>query len=68
LEGKKIIVHYDGHLVIAHFGESGVRYDGRAVSYAGAPAWIGGKLYLPLELLEQLRSETKPEPEPSRPR
>jgi hypothetical protein len=68
VEGTKIVVRYLGHVVVARFGENGVRYDGTLVSYAGAPESIGGKLYLPLELLQRLRSEPKPEPDPSRTR
>ena len=65
VEGKKIVVRYSGHVVVAHFGENGVRFDGTPVSYAGAPESIGGKLYLPLELLERLRAESKTAPEPA---
>jgi hypothetical protein len=68
VEGKKIVVRYSGHVVVAHFGENVVRFDGQPVSYAGAPHLIGAKLYLPLELLERLRPEAKAEPEPSRTR
>jgi len=60
VEGKKIVVRYAGHVVVARFGENDVRYDGTLVSYAGTPESIGGKLYLPLELLQRLSA--KPEP------
>ena len=60
VEGKKIVVRYAGHVVVARFGENDVRYDGALVSYAGTPESIGGKLYLPLELLQRLSA--KPEP------
>jgi hypothetical protein len=63
LEGKKIVVRYEGHLVVAHLGDSTVRYDGASIAYDGAPETIGLKLYLPLELLERLTSgPTRPEP------
>lgn len=61
--GKKIVVRYEGHVVVAHLGETTVRYDGAATAYDGAPETIGRKLYLPLELLEKLKSgPVRPEP------
>jgi len=54
LEGKKIVVHYGGHVVVARLGETTVRFDGAPIEYDGAPETIGRKLYLPLELLEKL--------------
>jgi hypothetical protein len=63
LQGKKIVVRYAGHLVVAHLGETTVRYDGASIAYDGAPETIGRKLYLPLELLEKLTSgASRPEP------
>lgn len=63
VQGKKIVVRYEGHVVVAHLGETTVRYDGAATAYDGAPETIGRKLYLPLELLEQLKSgPVRPEP------
>jgi hypothetical protein len=58
LEGKKIVVRYFGHLVVAHVGEFAVRLDGATVAYGSAPETIGGKLYLPVELLEKLTDDT----------
>jgi hypothetical protein len=58
VEGTKIVVRYEGHLVVAHFGDALVRYDGADVAYDGAPASIAGKLYLPLALLEKLTDDT----------
>ncbi len=54
IEGKKVVVRYDGHVVIAHLGEHAVRFDNALVEYDGVAQTIGGKLYLPLELLERL--------------
>ena len=59
IEGKKIVVRYGGHVVIAHLGETTVRFDGAAIAYDGAPETIGRKLYLPLELLEKLTQPGK---------
>ena len=59
IEGKKIVVRYGGHVVIAHLGETTVRFDGAAIAYDGAPETIGRKLYLPLELLERLTQPGK---------
>jgi len=56
MEGKKIVVRYGGHVVVARLGETTVRFDGAATAYDGAPETIGRKLYLPLELLEKLVS------------
>jgi hypothetical protein len=56
--GKKIVVHYGGHVVVAHLGDADVRLDGATVTYDAAPQSIGGKLYLPLELLQKLTGDT----------
>jgi len=56
--GKKIVVRYAGHLVVAHFGVADVKLDGAIVTFDSAPEAIGGKLYLPLELLQQLTGDT----------
>jgi hypothetical protein len=58
LEGKKIVVRYAGHVVVAYLGEQQIRLDGSTVSYDGAPQAIDGKLYLPLALLEKLTDDT----------
>ncbi|MBD5653870.1 MAG: PEGA domain-containing protein [Candidatus Eremiobacteraeota bacterium] len=58
LEGKKIVVRYAGHVVVAHVGDSAVRLDGATVAYGSAPEAIGGKLYLPIQLLEKLTDDT----------
>ncbi|MGH7728804.1 MAG: PEGA domain-containing protein [Vulcanimicrobiaceae bacterium] len=55
LEGNKVVVRYLGHVVVGHIGERAIRFDGKPVAYGGAPQTIGGKLYLPLELLVRLR-------------
>lgn len=62
VEGSKIVVRYDGHVVVARFGERAVRYDGATVSFAGAPKSIAGKLYLPLDLLQRLRGGARGAP------
>ncbi|MBD5635840.1 MAG: PEGA domain-containing protein, partial [Candidatus Eremiobacteraeota bacterium] len=58
IEGQKIVLRTNGHLVVAHFGDTAVRYDGVAIAYDAAPTSIGGKLYLPLALLEKLSDDT----------
>jgi hypothetical protein len=65
LQGKKIVLRYGGHVVVAHLGETNVRFDGAKLSFDSAPQRIGRKLYLPLELLEKLSSKA-PRPVPSR--
>jgi hypothetical protein len=57
VEGKKIVVRYAGHVVVGYLGETQVRIDGASVAYDGAPQSIGGKLYLPLALLEKLTED-----------
>ena len=57
VEGKKVVVRYGNHVVVAYLGDSQVRVDGLVVTYDGAPESIGGKLYLPLALLEKLTQD-----------
>jgi PEGA domain len=66
LEGTKVVVRYASHVVVAHLGESTVRFDGVLVSYAGTAQTIGRKLYLPLELLERLSGDVEPSPSHTR--
>jgi hypothetical protein len=49
-----VVVRYGGHAVVAHLGELAVRYDGVPMSFDVAPSLIGGKLYLPIELLDRI--------------
>jgi len=56
VEGKKVVVRFHGHVVVAHVGETGVKFDGADLSFDSAPQQIGRRLYLPLELLEKLSS------------
>jgi hypothetical protein len=57
VEGKKVVVRYAGHVVVAYLGETQMRIDGSPIEYDGAPQSIGGKLYLPLALLEKLSDD-----------
>jgi hypothetical protein len=54
LDGRKLLIRYLGHEVVAHLDENTLRLDGSQVSYDSAPSVINGKLYLPLDLLETL--------------
>jgi hypothetical protein len=54
VEAGKVVVRYDGHLVVGRLGDPSLRIDGATVGYDVPPETIGGKLYLPLELLERL--------------
>ena len=56
VEGKKIVIHYAGHTAVAHLDDVQVHLDGATVSCDAAPAMIGRKLYLPLELLAKLNA------------
>ncbi len=57
VEGSRIIVHYLSHTVVAHFGDPHVRMDGTVLAFDSAPESIGGKLYLPLALLEKVTGD-----------
>ena len=57
VDPHRIVVRYGGHVVVAHFGERTYRIDGAAATYDSAPESIGGKLYLPLALLEKLSGD-----------
>jgi hypothetical protein len=54
VEGKKIVIRYEGHLAVAHFGETDAKLDGATLDLDGAPESIGGRVYLPLALLDKL--------------
>jgi hypothetical protein len=54
VDGKKVVVRYGGHQVVARLGELPMRFDGVTVSYDAAPSRINGRLYLPLALLTRL--------------
>jgi hypothetical protein len=62
IDGNKIVIHADRHLVVAHFGDTSARYDGRSYDLDAAPISIGGKLYLPLALLEKLADDMSKTP------
>ena len=52
--GKKYAIRYRGHSIDGRIGDRSMRIDGENVSYSGPPEMIGGKLYLPLGMLERL--------------
>lgn len=58
VSGTKIVIRYAGHVVIARLGDLAVNYDGNAAVYDAAAEQIGGKLYLPLGLLQKLAGDT----------
>ena len=62
VEGQKIVMRTSGHVVIAHFGDPAIRYDGVTAAYDAAPTTIGGKLYMPLALLEKLSDDMSKSP------
>jgi PEGA domain-containing protein len=59
LVGEKVVVRYRGHEVVGHIGSTSYRVDGKTVDYGEAPTMIGSRLYLPLDLLTTLSSETR---------
>jgi hypothetical protein len=58
IDGKKIVLRFGGHVVVAHFGEATVRYDGNPIDYDSMPETVGKKLFLPLALLEKLAQDS----------
>jgi hypothetical protein len=58
VEGTKIVLRYNGHVVVAHLGQADVRFDGATVTYGTNPESIAGKLFLPVELLEKLTEDS----------
>ena len=54
IDGMRVTIRYERHLVDATFGSQSYHVDGRSVSYDAAPTLIGTALYLPLELLKLL--------------
>jgi hypothetical protein len=54
LTGRRVVVRYGGHEVVAQLGTLEMRFDGTSVSYDAPPSRINGRLYLPLALLTRL--------------
>jgi hypothetical protein len=54
VDGKRVVVRYEGHEVVGKLGELPIRFDGVTISYDAAPSLIGGRLYLPFALLSKL--------------
>ncbi len=54
IDGMRVTIRYEGHLVDATFGSQSYHVDGRSVNYDAAPTLIGTGMYLPLELLKLL--------------
>ena len=59
IDSSKLVIHSGGHDVIGRFGSTSFRIDGRATDFDAAPTFIGGKLFLPLELLTQIAPDKK---------
>lgn len=59
VSGKKIVVRYANHSVVGHIGDATLRVDGAQATFDAAPDVIGGRLYLPLVLLEKLAGDTE---------
>src|SRR5579875_2974125 len=64
IDGAKIVVRYRNHEIVARFGETVYKVDGKTVDYAEAPTQIGNRLYLPLELLAALSGRADRAPDP----
>lgn len=50
IEGKRIEIRHNGHVAVGTLGDATMRIDGDAFTFDSAPAMIGGKLFLPLDL------------------
>lgn len=60
IEGSRVTLRHHGHAVSATVGSTTYRVDGSRISYDAAPTFIGRKLYLPIDLLNQLTAADKP--------
>jgi hypothetical protein len=58
IASNRFSIRYNRHEVAGDIGVSAVRFDGVAVAYDAAPAIIGGRLYLPIALLEKLTAKS----------
>ena len=59
VDGARLVLKYAGRDVVGKFGSTTFRVDGHATDYDAAPTMIGGRLYLPLELLSLLTAQSK---------
>ncbi len=59
LVGGKLVIRYAGHKVVGHLDQRDYAVDDQARRYDAAPAVVGGRLYLPLALLQWLVTESK---------
>ena len=50
LDGRRVTIRHNGHAVSGELGDPTMRIDGAAMTFDSAPALVGGKLYLPLDL------------------
>jgi hypothetical protein len=50
LDGKRITIRYNGHVATGTLGNATMVIDGDPMTFDTAPAEIGGKLFLPLDL------------------
>jgi len=60
IEGARVVLRHARHDVVAKIGSTSYRVDGASVAFDAAPTLIGGKLYLPIDLLSQLTAGDKP--------
>jgi hypothetical protein len=54
VEDGRLVVRWAGHVVVGHLGDSKFLIDGRSVVYDAPAGMVGGKLYLPLDLILQI--------------
>jgi hypothetical protein len=54
IEHTKIVIRYRGHLAVGHLGDSALRLDAQTVQIDPAPVLLGGRLYLPIDVISTL--------------
>ncbi|TAM58658.1 PEGA domain-containing protein [bacterium] len=59
LLGGKLVIRYAGHKVVGHLDQRDYAVDDLPRHYDAAPTVVGGRLYLPLALLQWLAAESK---------
>ncbi len=55
VERDKIVLRYHQHVLVGHVGDPLLRIDGRTIHCDPAPVVLAGRVYLPVEILAQLR-------------
>ena len=57
--GGRLVIHWSGHTVVGHMGETHFLVDGRDVVYDAPAGLVRGRLYLPLDLILTITGKSK---------